>query len=309
MSSGKTHQRWPNLFLIGAPKCGTTAMSHYLAGHPQIFMSEQAGFKEPWFFARDLDGPWRICKHSDDYLPLFENIPDNVQYWGEASAAYLYSDVAIPDILKVSPDARFIAMVRSPIEIVQALFNQHMKMHFETTFDFHRAWRLQEDRLYGRAPLPAGISNTKLYQYGPYAKLGFQLQRALNIIDGERLHIIVYEDFAADPGKEYRRVLDFLALPEDGRTEFPVLNKRVRYRYPGLQTFLGKLAQIRRRLHIPGGWGINALIDRFNAVPETAGDNLPEDFRKELVDYFRKDIELLSDILQRNLSHWIELSK
>ncbi|MGH8275022.1 MAG: sulfotransferase, partial [Gammaproteobacteria bacterium] len=32
--------RSPNLFIVGAPKCGTTAMSHYLAGHTRIFMSE-----------------------------------------------------------------------------------------------------------------------------------------------------------------------------------------------------------------------------------------------------------------------------
>jgi len=308
MSSGKTHQRWPNLFLIGAPKCGTTAMSHYLAGHPQIFMSEQAGVKEPWFFARDLDAPWRICKHLDDYLSLFDNIPQDIHYLGEASTGYLYSDNAIPDILAVSPDARFIAMVRNPIDIAQALFNQHVKAHNETEIDFHEAWRLQEDRLFAKVQLPAGITNPKHYQYGPYAKTGAQLQRALNIIDRERLHIIVYEDFAADTGKEYRCILDFLDLPDDGRTEYPVLNKRIRYRYPGVQAFLGKLAQIRRRLHIPGGWGVNALIDHFNAVPATTGVNLPEDFRKELIDYFREDIGLLSGILQRDLLYWIEQS-
>lgn len=306
MNLDKTPQCWPNLFLIGAPKCGTTAMSHYLAGHPQIFMSEQAGVKEPWVFARDLDGPWRICKHTDEYLLLFDKAPRGMSYLGEASTAYLYSDNAISDILAVRSDARFIAMVRNPIDIARALFNQHFKTHNETASDFHEAWMLQRKRLIGKAQLPAGITNPKHYQYGPYAKIGAQLQRALEKIDRDRIIIIVYDDFATNPGKEYRRVLNFLGVSYDGRTDFPIMNQRVRYRCPGLQVLLGKLAQIRRHLHIPGGLGINGLIDRVNAVPATNVGHLTEDFRQELVEYFREDIILLSDILKRDLLHWLE---
>ena len=42
----------PNLFIVGAPKCGTSSMYDYLAQHPDIYMSER---KEPRFFGSDLD--------------------------------------------------------------------------------------------------------------------------------------------------------------------------------------------------------------------------------------------------------------
>ena len=43
--------RVPDLFIIGAPKCGTTSIYEYLTGHPDVFMS---AVKEPNYFARDL---------------------------------------------------------------------------------------------------------------------------------------------------------------------------------------------------------------------------------------------------------------
>ena len=41
----------PTFFIIGAPKCGTTALYYMLKAHPQIFMCE---VKEPRYFNTDL---------------------------------------------------------------------------------------------------------------------------------------------------------------------------------------------------------------------------------------------------------------
>jgi hypothetical protein len=41
----------PQFFIVGAPKCGTTAMCHYLSQHPEIFISTP---KEPHFFDTEL---------------------------------------------------------------------------------------------------------------------------------------------------------------------------------------------------------------------------------------------------------------
>ncbi|MCO6441973.1 MAG: sulfotransferase [Nitrococcus mobilis] len=84
--------RIPNLFIIGAPKCGTTAMSAYLAGHPNIFITEEAGWKEPDFFNKDhvidmqTQGPQANTK--DVYLNIFSKTQKTFnisQHIGEAS--------------------------------------------------------------------------------------------------------------------------------------------------------------------------------------------------------------------------------
>ena len=41
----------PNLFIVGAPKCGTTFLYTYLKKHPDIYFPN---FKEPHFFGSDL---------------------------------------------------------------------------------------------------------------------------------------------------------------------------------------------------------------------------------------------------------------
>lgn len=305
MKSDGIQSRWPNLFLIGAPKCGTTAMSHYLGGHPQIYMSEEVGVKEPEYFNFDLSTPGTIHEQSN-YLALFERADPNIYYWGEASPLYLYSEVAVPNILNKSPDARFIVMVRNPLDIVQSLFHNRIKAHEENVENLMEAWNVQQRRITGEYPLPAGLNDVKLFQYGLIAKVGSQIERAQSFIDRKNMHIVVYDDFARNPKLEYQKLLEFLGLECDSRTDFPVLNRRVEYRSPSLQFFLRQLAFFRRRLHIPGGWGINALIDRFNVIEGKGIYCLPPDLRTELINYFRDDVSLLSNLLQRNLAHWLE---
>src|SRR4051812_38262537 len=55
----------PNLFLVGAPKAGTTSLYHYLDQHPEIFMSP---IKEPCYFASELR-PENVC---DELQPWIE---------------------------------------------------------------------------------------------------------------------------------------------------------------------------------------------------------------------------------------------
>ena len=57
----------PNLFLVGAPKCGTTSLYMYLKQHPEIYMS---GNKEPHFFCPDLKSRKYIL-NEQDYMALF----------------------------------------------------------------------------------------------------------------------------------------------------------------------------------------------------------------------------------------------
>jgi hypothetical protein len=39
----------PNFLIVGAPKCGTTALYHYLRQHPQVFLPRR---KEPYYFVK-----------------------------------------------------------------------------------------------------------------------------------------------------------------------------------------------------------------------------------------------------------------
>ena len=295
--------RFPNLFIVGAPKCGTTALSHYLAGHPQIFMTETADMKEPHYFCSELKVPhlpWRIRDESA-YLQLFDNADQNATYWGEASPSYLFSEVAVPRILKTCLNPRFIVMLRNPIEQAHSAHNEYAKYGSEIP-DFEASWRLQDLRMLGQH-LPKPFTDGLDLQYGQLAKTGEQLERMLTHVDRSQVHVILYDDFSANPAASYAAVLDWLGLAHDGQAQFEKINPSITYQWYGLEYVLRKIRTVRSALRLPGGLGIHALIDRFNK--RMARETLRPAFRRELCDYFRDDVALLSRLLGRDFSHWL----
>lgn len=291
--------RLPNLFLIGAPKCGTTAMSHYLAGHPDIYMSEQAGIKEPYFHCPDLDAPWRISSPAE-YEDLFAGAPTGCRYLGEASAAYLYSEHAVPDILTACPQARFIVMLRNPVDLVASLHNQFWKIGAERA-DLTEAWRLQAARARGEALPPGGFTHGRLHQYGRIASLGWQMERLYRWVDRASVHCIVYDDFNADPAECYRNTLAFLGVGDDGRTAFATLNPSISYRSQRLQRGIVALDRLASRRAAAGGLA-NALRKLNTRHVKRPTDVV---LIEELRAYFSDDVGLLSEILKRDLSSWL----
>ncbi len=81
----------PNFFLAGAPKSGTTALSVYLRGHPNVFLP---GLKEPHFFADDLSH-FRRPETEVAYRALFKRAGADHLAVGEASVWYLFSSAAM----------------------------------------------------------------------------------------------------------------------------------------------------------------------------------------------------------------------
>lgn len=297
--------RVPNLFLAGAPKCGTTALSHFLAGHPDLFMSEQAGYKEPGFYADDekeLFG-MRPVKDRRAYSDIFSQAPRNAVWLGEASIIYLASSVAIPSILEDNSDARFIVAVRNPAAIARGLHNQRVREGSENILDFDEAWRLQGERLEGRH-LPSNALCPSAFHYGRLASIGAQIQRMLDRVPREQVHFVVHEDLLADPLGVYKELLGFLQLEYDGRTDFEEKNAGEQIRSRSYVKALYGLNRLRRALKVPGlGTGLYRKMYRLGLKSGKADVDLG--FEQELRRYFRSDVLLMQEILQRDFSHWL----
>lgn len=294
--------RVPNLFIVGAPKCGTTALSSYLARHPRIFMSDSRGVKEPHYFATDIwDGRHHV-RDWDAYLALFSDVPMDVPYVGEASVNYLYSKVAATNILEVSPEARFIVMVRNPIEIATGLHNEHIKRFSEPVVNFEKAWRLQHRRLEDPEKWSAYV-DPRILQYGDRAKVGEQLERFLDIVPISQVRVIIYEDFAADTQLVFENLLSFLGLQEIKLPEIGIVNPSVSYKYPILQAWMARIRRFRIKHGLPGGVGIQRLVDRINR--RYGRSVISRKMKEELHEFFREDVERLSKLLDRDFSHWL----
>ena len=123
----------PNFFIVGAPKCGTTALHAYLDAHPEIFMSH---YKEPRFFGSDLRQRRRPTK--SQYFSCFARAR-NEKRVGEASVLYLYSKCAAAEIKEFCPEARIIIMLRDPVEMLHSKHSQSIFSGNEVINDFEEA--------------------------------------------------------------------------------------------------------------------------------------------------------------------------
>jgi len=295
----------PDFFIVGASKCGTTGLSEHLRLHPQICFART---KEPHYF-------------SDDFpIQKMDNSPD--EYWrrnfshfdpkrhvkiGEGSGTYYLSEVAVPNILRLNPAAKFIYMVRNPVEVIHAWYYDLRFANGEEA-SLEDAWDLQGARARGEN-IPAGCPSEWVLQYRRIASLGSRLEALKRAIPPDQLMVIVLDDFARHPKAVYEDVLKFIGVPSDGREDFPVVNSakaqrsalvgRISASIP--KWFYNLVRDMKHWLHL-GAVPLN-FIARLNAKP-VRRDPLPEAFRRRLIAECEPEFRLLEHHLGRDLAAW-----
>ena len=291
----------PNFFIVGAPKCGTTALAAYLSEHPNVFMCMP---KEPHYFATDFPNH-RDVKDWESYLRLFAGVKEKHLAVGEASVWYFFSQQACTNIKQYKSDAKIIVMLRNPVDLVYSMHSENVHSADEDQTEFEAAWRLQADRKNGKQ-LPPRCRTPAMLQYGEIGMLGEQLQRLLQVFPSEQVLEVVFDDFARDPMGQYQKVLSFLGVPDDGRSEFPVVNENKQHKYLRLGHFLRRSSSLqtawlgaKRLLHLPfapGDW-----LRSMNTVV-VKRPPLDHQLRMELLTHFDRDIRLVESLLGRKLS-------
>lgn len=295
----------PNFFIAGAPKCGTTALSEYLQSHPNIFITRP---KEPHFFAEEFYIP-EITTQSE-YFSLFENVQPQHQAIGEASVHYLCSKSALAKIKQYNPDAKIVAMVRNPVDLVYSYHSQLLyNIGEEDETDFEKAWHLQEARAQGKNKPPLCKSPATL-QYKNIGSLGTQIEKLFSLFPKEQVKVILFDDFKAATQSVYEDVLSFLEVSSDQKTDFPQINKNRKHRFAFLgkltektpQTILDQTNRIKQSLGIKS-FGIAKKVRNLNRV-EFQRPPLNPQFRNYLVNEFKEEVVKLSNLLNTDLNHW-----
>jgi len=306
--------QFPDFFVVGAPRCGTTAICRYLARNPQICFSRP---KEPHYFSRLNHDP-SVDELKRDYLDRnFDHFEPTHTAVGEGSVSYLYLPGAIERINHLNSQARFVVLVRNPLSMLPSY---HLRMQFllqEDEPDFEKAWNLESSRDRGEN-VPKLCLNTLLLKYSQVARFGVQVERLFEVAGRERSHVIVFDDFKSDSLGTYKNLLEFLNVDYDGQTEFERRFGSQMYRYGWLQKLLfkpvtsgGKVVdtlQRRARKYNPDGTKRMSLIKRLtrlNKVPMKPAPLSPQmaDIVRETL---RHDVMHLSGLLDRDLSFWFD---
>jgi hypothetical protein len=298
----------PDLFIVGAPKCGTTAMSYYLGLHPDIYMAR----KEMHCFGSDLRFARQFYRRNlAAYLAEFQ--PDRgPRLAGDASVWYLHSKRAAEEIKAFNPEARIIIMLREPAEMLYSLYYQFRFDGNENLPTFEEALDAETERRAGRniprrAYLPEGLL------YRETARYTEQVKRYLDVFGPDQVHIMIYDDFAANVAAEYQRALVFLGVGTTRiRAEFKEVNTNKYVRNEALQSALGDpwlrsaVLSVRPWLPRPVFGALQKIDTRLRKMNTRHAVRPPIApwLRRQLKEEFAGEVESLSALLGRDLTHW-----
>jgi hypothetical protein len=188
----------PNLFVVGAPKAGTTALWQHLRAHPEIHMS---AVKEPHFFspARSLG---QSIVDPGVYAQLFAD-GAACRYRGEASASYLSDPGACERIHATYGSVRIVVSLRDPVERAYSGYWTWVGIGVERrTFEEMVRAELEQELPSFLAVPPPQIAR------GFYAS---QLERYLETF-AESVLVLFFDDLVVDTRATMHRVYEWLEL-------------------------------------------------------------------------------------------------
>lgn len=300
--------RWPNLFIVGAPKSATTSVRSYLASHPDIFFPERS---EMNFFGADL--PYRKRISPERYELLYRDWTDE-RYGGDCSVFYLYSTTAAREISERSPNGAILVLLRNPVDAMASLHQQLLTSGEEVEPDLATALALEGERRLGRRIGELG-NHPYALQYRSVTRYAPQLQRYFETFGRSRVKVLLYDDLSRDTAAAYRDVLEFLDLPFDGQTEFAIRNPSSHLRSRGLRklanrppTALSRSARFvlrNQRLRHAVRRKVRGSVHRVN-LARAPRDEMSKVLRAQLTAECADDVAALAVLIDRDLSAWTD---
>ena len=225
----------PNLFIVGQPKSGTTALHKFLGQHPEIFMSS---IKEPHYFCSDFhdesDQYYNTRRFFDfreesEYLQLFAKVKGE-KIRGESSTNYLYSQIAASKIHQFNPEAKIIIVLREPAKFLYSLHSHYVKFTEENEPEFLTALALETERKQEKSTSSRVISPSYLY-YSQRVQYFQQVKRYYDVFNPDQIKVVIFEEFKSENERIYREILEFLGVDSRFTPEYEAvnINKEVKF--------------------------------------------------------------------------------
>ena len=298
----------PNLFLIGAAKCGTTSLYYYLKQHPDIFFPDH---KEPHYFSTDLQWRYRGTEFANlsEYLALFQDA--TTQRWiGEASVWHLFSQDAAANIFEFDPAAKLICILRNPIDMMHSLYRFGFARGSENATSFQQALELEPGRTdWDSVPRTLFLLNAVWYRQ--VCRFDQQVTRYLDRFPRENIKFLLFDDLKRDAHQVVRETFEFLDVDADvpiDLTNQNITSGLARDRLQYLTRFAPNLAHNAGRL-VPA-WakrGLRRVLGRRRNEIPADGQKMPDELRHALLEEYRPSIEATGELIGRDLTSWLQV--
>ena len=289
---------WPNFFIVGAVKCGTTSLWAHLKKHPQVFLPDM---KEPHFFLGPQPPPEpgdeiveeHCAGNEEAYHQLYENAVGYPAV-GDASPSYLWEKDAPQRIHAVAPAARIVILLRDPVVRAHSRYLMNLELGTESG-SFQEALRRDSSRarrLWWTARL--------------YVEVGLfyeQVKRYFDTFGRDHVLVLFFDEFTKSPQQTLDRVTQHLGigpLELSGAELAQPFNPYRRQRFGLLYRVATRIVsrEIRQKL-LPAS--VKHWL-RFNSILyDTQKPPLDDESRQYLQAIFEPDIRKLEELLGQKL--------
>lgn len=266
-----------DFLIIGATKSATTYLQRALQLDGRFVMPDP----ELHFFSREWD------RGTDWYAAQFGE-PGAGAIVGEKSNSYLDTDAAAERIASTLPGVRLVAQLRNPVDRAYSDYCMLLRRG--------SVGRSIEDYL---DPRRAG--DGRFLAGGFY---GAQLRRVTSFLPRRDLLVVRYEDLQDDAAGHVSTVKAFLGADGEAASlpDGPVKSRQTPVLPRPLRQALRPLKPIVQPLRG------HSLFEATRALVARRVDYPPltDGLRQRLADHYRPDIEILSQIVQRDFGGWFD---
>ena len=208
---------YPDFFIVGGSRCGTTSLYSYLKQHPDVFLPER---KEPHYYSSQSTPlpywllPLKSIITKQDYLQLFEDSKENMIV-GDASSTYLMNLDAPKLIFEDNPNAKIIISLRNPIDRTYTAYLAQYRSGNEKR-SFGESIRRDFSAITGEELQRQSALNSDYYEY---------VKNYYHYFPKEHIKIIIFEEFIKNPKQTMKELLHFLNLSTELNIKYEQYNE------------------------------------------------------------------------------------
>jgi hypothetical protein len=269
----------PDFLVIGTQRAGTTWLYNQLRAHPGICLGKHR--KEiryfDFYYERGVD--W--------YKGHFQHCAPN-KVIGEVTPTYLHNELVAERIFGLIPKAKLIIILRNPIDKAYS--------HYK---------KLVMDRTYRKSFTEYIKENMRAAEVGLYYR---QIEKYLQYFPEEQISIFIFEEMIENPEKHLQEIYDLLGvdpnfLPQDYQKRANPSRKPL---LPGLYKLSISISRILHKYNLSSMVKLvkKLRVDRIFFPLRKNGSRfagIDSETTDMLQDYFKNDLEKLSDFLHRDM--------
>ena len=265
-----------------------------------------SSFKEPHFLIKDelkfiKNHKW--ITSSTEYQKLFAEGSD-YKIRGEASAFYLfYHKTAIASIKNITEESPYIIMIlRNPVQRLISAYKHMIRANISEKSSFGEIVLLDE---YNR-----DINHPMMY----YKSMGKYTDMVSDYLENfNKVKVLIYEEFFTDIDANITDVWNFLGVEEKPHINYYARwnVKNFQWKSKGIQKLFISNNLVKKSLvrFLPV-LGKDSLKKRIKSMAiKSISLNIADEHIKHLLSFYEDDIRKLSEILGKDLSHWLNPEK